>query len=84
MNPQYFTTAYFHSPNELKREVEEAGFHATKLFAVEGPLWMAANFDQYWENRVLRQQLLTFLETVENELSLMGASAHLLAIGIKA
>ena len=83
LNPQYFTTAYFHCPDELKREVEEAGFQTTQLFAVEGPLWMAANFDHYWENRVLRQQLLAFIETIENEQTLLGASAHLLAIGFK-
>lgn len=82
-NPQYFTTAYFHHPDELKHEVEEAGFQRTQLFAVEEPLWIASNFDQYWKNCTLRQQLLSLLETLETEPSVMGASAHLLAIGFK-
>jgi len=71
-NPQYFTTAFFHNPDELKREVEEAGFDATLLCAVEGPIWMASSFDQYWENRILRQQLLSLLDIVENEPLLLG------------
>jgi ubiquinone/menaquinone biosynthesis C-methylase UbiE len=83
MNPQYFTTAYFHKPNELKREVKEAGFQGIQLFAVEGPLWMTSNFEQYWENCTLRQQLLSLLETLETEPSVMGASTYLLAIGFK-
>jgi len=83
LNPQYFTTAYFHNPDELKREIEDVGFQMIRLFAVEGPVWMASNFDQYWENLLLRQQLLKLLETIENEPSLLGTSAHLMAIGFK-
>lgn len=38
-NPNYFTTAYFHHPNELRSEVAAAGFRDPALYAIEGPQW---------------------------------------------
>ena len=36
-NPAYFTTAYFHRPDELASEVRDAGFDHVHILAVEGP-----------------------------------------------
>ena len=36
-NPDYFTTAYFHRPEELEDEMAEAGFRDTVVLAVQGP-----------------------------------------------
>src|ERR1051326_3221267 len=36
-HPAYFTTAFFHHPDELAAEVAEAGFTLEALLAVEGP-----------------------------------------------
>ncbi len=33
-NPQYFTTAFFHHPDELRSEIADAGFAATELLTV--------------------------------------------------
>src|SRR5262249_36201549 len=33
----YFTTAFFHHPDELKREVVEAGFSLAGVYGIEGP-----------------------------------------------
>jgi hypothetical protein len=35
--PEWFTTAYFHRPDELKHELKEAGFDVEAVLAVEGP-----------------------------------------------
>ncbi len=40
-NPNYFTTAYFHRPEELEDEMAEAGFRGTRIMAVQGPGWSA-------------------------------------------
>ncbi len=79
-NPAYFTTAHFHRPEELAAETGEM-FQNVRLVAVEGPVWMAAHFRQVWEHDDLRAKLLESLEKVEAEPSILGASAHLLAIG---
>jgi ubiquinone/menaquinone biosynthesis C-methylase UbiE len=78
--PFYFTTAFFHRPADLATELSEAGFPGVKVLAVEGPAWSAGNFGQAWEDPVQRETLLSFLSKVEEEPSILGASAHLLAV----
>jgi ubiquinone/menaquinone biosynthesis C-methylase UbiE len=78
--PTYFTTAYFHRPEELEREIAEAGFESADVLGIEGPVWSAARFSETWADPVQREQLMDFLALIEEEPSLRGASAHLLAI----
>ena len=37
--PQFFTTAYFHTPDGLAGEMEQAGFTGVTVYRVEGPGW---------------------------------------------
>jgi ubiquinone/menaquinone biosynthesis C-methylase UbiE len=80
-NAHYFTTAFFHRPEELDGEIREAGFEEVRVLAVEGPIWSAAQFSQAWGDPVQRKELMEFLALVETEPSIIGASAHLLAVG---
>jgi ubiquinone/menaquinone biosynthesis C-methylase UbiE len=82
-NPSYFTHAYFHHPREVPAELVEAGFVEPELLAVEGPFWCLQNFDEVWASAALREHLLGFLRQVERDESLIGASAHLLALARK-
>jgi ubiquinone/menaquinone biosynthesis C-methylase UbiE len=82
-NPAYFTTSYFHHASELPSELEDAGFTAPELLAVEGPFWCLQNFDEIWANEDLRERMLGFLRRIERDPSLIGASAHLLALARK-
>lgn len=83
-DPTYFTTAYFHRPEELERELGEAGFEQVRVLAVEGPVWSSAQFSEVWADPAQRDRLLRFLPLVEEEPSLRGASAHLLAVSRRA
>jgi ubiquinone/menaquinone biosynthesis C-methylase UbiE len=78
-NPRYFTTAYFHRPEDLRSEVEAAGFGDVRLFAVEGPAFALPDFTTRWARPAERETLLRFLREVETEPALLGASPHLLA-----
>jgi hypothetical protein len=78
--PAYFTTAYFHRPDELAREVSEAGFVAPRLLAVEGPVWTATHLRESWGDPSQRTWLLEFLSVIESEPSIIGASAHFIAV----
>ena len=40
MAASYFTTAFFHRPDELKVEVEQAGFNHEVTLPIEGPAWL--------------------------------------------
>jgi len=79
-NPLYFTTAYFHRPEELAGELKEAGFGKIRVLAVEGPAWDASRFPKVWSDPGQRKQLMGFLSLIEGEPSIQGASAHLIAV----
>lgn len=79
-DPRWFTTAYFHRPEDLRGEIEAAGLDLTALVGVEGPGWRLYDLDERWSDPVRRQQLLDAARWVEAEPSLLGYSAHLLAV----
>lgn len=79
-HPAYFTTAYFHRPEELAAEVHDAGFSDVQILAVEGPAWSAALFPEVWHDPARRQSLMEFLTVIEREPSVQGASAHIMAV----
>jgi len=78
--PDYFTTAYFHRPEELASEVTAAGFSMISLIGVEGPGWLFDDFDARWRDPRRREDLLRTARALEAEPSILGASAHLLAV----
>jgi SAM-dependent methyltransferase len=78
---QYFTTAYFHRPEDLAAEMHQAGLRAVSVRGVEGPGWMLLDFDDRWEDEALRAEMLDIGRKLESEPSIVGASAHLLAVG---
>lgn len=82
-NPEYFTTAFFHRPEELQSEISESGYSSVEVFAVEGPGWLAKDFDARWSDPARRAQLLDLIRAVEREPILLGASMHLLALARK-
>ena len=79
-HPHWFTTAYFHLPDELTGEVSRAGFEAVSLYGIEGPGHL---MQEHWSDPDRREQMLFAARAVESEPSLSGLSSHLLAIGTK-
>jgi len=78
--PEWFTTAYFHLPEELGQEVTEAGLRLHTVVAVEGPAWMLPDIDQWLADPARRERVLAAIRRIETEPSLLGASAHLLVV----
>ena len=79
----YFTTAYLHRPEDLKREVVNAGFAAVELYGIEGPGWILPDFDERWNDPERREFLIQTARSLESEPAVIGCSAHLLAVGRK-
>jgi ubiquinone/menaquinone biosynthesis C-methylase UbiE len=79
----YFTTAYFHRPDELQAEVESAGFNCQGVFGLEGPGWILSDFDERWADPRKREDLLRVARALEREASIVGLSAHLLAVATR-
>jgi ubiquinone/menaquinone biosynthesis C-methylase UbiE len=82
-NPKYFTTAFFHHPQELSDEIANAGFRFEALLAIEGPVRIMDDFPQQWSKPELRERLLRLTRLTEAEPTLWGVSAHMMAIGKK-
>jgi len=77
---RWFTTAYFHRPDELAQELRGAGFALEALLAVEGPAAMLPDVDAWLDDPHRRGVLMRALARVESVPELLGASPHLLAI----
>ena len=75
-NLDYFTSAFFHHPGELSGELIEAGFPNPTLYAIEGPIWTVPESQTAEE----REALMRILRALEREPTLIGASAHIMAI----
>jgi SAM-dependent methyltransferase len=79
----YFTTAYFHRPDDLRREAREAGFDVEGLYGVEGPGWMLSDFADRWDDPERRDLLVQVARALESEESVLGCSPHLIVVGRK-
>jgi SAM-dependent methyltransferase len=79
----YFTTAYFHRPEDLQREITDAGFEPIGLYGVEGPGWMLNDFDERWNDPERREILIRTARALQSEPAVMGCSAHLIVVGRK-
>lgn len=76
----WFTTAYFHTPDELRAEMVEAGFDEVRVLAVEGPGGILTDLDAWLDDPGRRSLLLETIERSEEEPSLLGASPHLIGV----
>jgi SAM-dependent methyltransferase len=79
----YFTTAYFHRPEELRAEVVAAGLVVDEIFGIEGPGWLLPDVTVRLEDGRRRADLVRIARMFESEPSVLGISAHLLLVGRK-
>ena len=82
-HPGYFTTAFLHKPEKLKSEVESVGFDLKGLFGIQGPAWLLQNLEEQWIDPNCRERLLNIARSLESEPSVIGVSAHIMAIARK-
>jgi SAM-dependent methyltransferase len=80
-DPLFFTTAYFHRPEEPREEFKAAGLQHVATLAVEGPFWFLPDLETRWRDPAWRAVLLKTVRALEAEPSVIGASAHILAVG---
>lgn len=79
----YFTTAFFHHPEELASEVLETGFHLEKTLSIEGFAALLHDLDERWDDQDHRTLIMDAVRWVEDEPSILGITGHLMAIGRK-
>jgi ubiquinone/menaquinone biosynthesis C-methylase UbiE len=82
-NPEYFTTAFFHTSKEIIAEISESGLRFEKLLPVESFGWMAPDFSEKSKDPIYMDKLLRVIRMVESNEELMPISPHLIAIARK-
>ena len=78
--PDYFTTAYFHRPDDLAKEIKAAGMTLQGVYGIEGPGWILPDIVDRMANPRQRTTLLRVAQLLETESAVVGTSAHLLAV----
>jgi SAM-dependent methyltransferase len=76
----YFTTAYFHHPEELRAEVAGEGLIVDGLYGLEGPGWIFSDVTARLADPRRRADLLQVARQLESEPAMLGVSAHLLVV----
>jgi SAM-dependent methyltransferase len=76
----YFTTAYFHHPQELAEEGQAAGLAVNGVYGIEGPGWILPDIEERMADGRRRAALLDVARMVETEPAMVGTSAHLLLV----
>jgi hypothetical protein len=63
----------------LTMELTAGGFPKPKLCAIEGPIWTVPE----WATDEQQNELMAMVRALENESTLIGASAHIMGIATK-
>ncbi len=82
-NADYFTSSYFHHPDEIEPEINEAGFHVEKILAIEGPGWLVRDLDSKMKTALKRERILEIIRMLEEDRSLLPLSDHIAAVARK-
>lgn len=77
--PGWFTTAYFHRPEDLPGELADAGLAEPGVRAIEGPAAFFGGLDEILADARRSADLLHWLGRIDAEPALLGAGSHLLA-----
>ena len=79
-DPDYFTTSFFHHPDELSAELTDAGFTGSQVLVIEGISRVAGDLAERLADPVRREVVLDIVRRTEAEPNLLGASPHLMGI----
>jgi ubiquinone/menaquinone biosynthesis C-methylase UbiE len=79
----WFTTAFFHRPEQLAEEIARPGLSLVDLVGVEGLAGWLPHLEHRWANEADREIILSATRLIEAEPAVLGLSAHLLAVARK-
>jgi 2-polyprenyl-3-methyl-5-hydroxy-6-metoxy-1,4-benzoquinol methylase len=77
----WFTTAYFHHPDEIQPEVADSGLHHQATLGIEGPAaFVIPDLTEAMDDPAQREVVLASARAVETEPTLMSSSSHLFVV----
>jgi SAM-dependent methyltransferase len=78
--PEWWTTAFLHRPDQLRREAERARLVVTELVGLEGLAGYLPALAGRVDDPADRETILWSARAIESEPALLGLSAHLLLV----
>jgi SAM-dependent methyltransferase len=81
--PGIMPHAYYHSPQELKSEVTEAGLNISGIFAVEGMIWLDSDYFKNRADSEKKVKMMEILHLTENMEDLLTFSPHMMIAATK-
>lgn len=81
--PGVLPPAYFHRPEELKAEFQEAGLTYLDTFAVEGLIWMDKNYFETRSESAKKEKVMQLMQITENDPALLSLSPHMMIAASK-
>lgn len=82
-NPEYFTTAFFHTPGEIKNEIAQSSLKLEKLVAIESVGWLIDDFTKKSKDERFRKRVQKLINAVESNDDLIAVSPHIMAVATK-
>lgn len=76
----FFTTAYFHHPDEAKAEAVDAGLRVEAVLGVEGIAAWIPSLEDAWADPRQRQIIVESARAIEDEPSLLGLGPHVVVV----
>jgi ubiquinone/menaquinone biosynthesis C-methylase UbiE len=82
-NPDYFTTAFFHTPVQIRNEIINSDLKFEKLIAIESVGWIVDDFNEILKNELYMNKIKRIINIVESNEDLISMSPHIMAIAKK-
>lgn len=82
-NVEYFTTAYFHTPSEIKNEITASELKFDKLIAIESFGWIMDDATVKSQDSIYMNKLRKVINLVETNADIMAMSPHIMAVASK-
>jgi hypothetical protein len=82
-NPEYFTTAFFHTPDEIRNEILESDLNFEKLVGIESIGWISEDFNERSKDQDYMAKIKRIINMVESNHDLIAMSPHIMAIARK-
>ncbi|WP_426593782.1 class I SAM-dependent methyltransferase [Cellulomonas sp. McL0617] len=82
-DPRWFTSAYFHRPEELAQEATETGLVVRETVGVEGMAHWIRALASAFDDEGARDVVLDAARVIEAEPSLLGLSSHLVTVATR-
>lgn len=82
-NPEYFTTAFFHTPDQIRNEIIKCELKFEKLIAIESIGWIVDDFNEKSKDEHYMSKMQRLVNIVESNDDLIAMSPHIMAIARK-